>query len=289
MALINNIYVLAEKEDLSNETETVTHPVESSKIPTASGIKKQPVSLSISGKIVNTENLTAKQAIAKIKALQNGGSLITYVGQCGTIKNLQIQSFSDNYSHKNYGGADFSMTLTEIRIAKSAYVAPTKTKVSSTPTTFKIGDVVRFNGGYVYVSSDAALSTVKKNGGSLCRLTKISALPNAKHKYHLISIDCRFGSNKYVYGWVNASSVGGIPSSTASATNGGTQQVITASKKITIYHTVKKGETIWGLVNNTYKSYGFSVSKVIADNPTAFIVSSNATTLKVGARLKLTN
>lgn len=285
MALINNIYVLAEKEDLDNDVETKTHPVESSEIPTASGIKKQPISLNISGKIVDNDNLTAQQTIAKLKKLQKDGSLIKYIGQCGTLNNLQIQSFKDSYSHKNYGGADFTMTLVEIRITKSAYVAPTKVTVTSKQ--MKVGDTVRFAGGYVYVSSDARYFAARR-GSSTCKLTKISSLPNAKHIYHLISKDCKFGSGNYVYGWVDADKVSAISTTTIpSATNGGTQQIKEAKQRNVIYHTVKKGETIWGLVNRTYKGKGFTVNKVIQDNPNAFSKPNKATTLKIGARLKL--
>lgn len=285
MALINNIYVLAEKEDIDNDVETKTHPVESSEIPTASAIKKQPVSLNISGKIADNDNLTAEQTIAKLKKLQSDGSLIKYIGQCGTLNNMQIQSFKPSYSYKNYGGADFTMSLVELRITKSAYVATTSKIVVEKK--IKVGDMVKFAGGYVYVSSDAKIFAVRR-GSSTCKLTKISSLPNAKHKYHLISQDCKFGSGNYVYGWVDVDKVSAISTTIRpSATNGGTQQIKEAKQRSVIYHTVKKGETIWGLVNRTYKGKGFTVKKVIQDNPSAFSTPNKATTLKIGARLKL--
>lgn len=286
MALINNIYVLAEKEDVDSEVELTTHPTESG-FPITDSAKRKPISVSISGKIADNENLTAKQAVEKLDALKNKGSKIKYVGQCGTINNLQIESFRPSYSHKNFGGADFSMTLKEFKTAKSAYVAPTKTisKVVSTTKAPKVGDKVKFAGGYVYVSSDATKHSAKR-GSSICRLTKISTLPNAKHKYHLISTDCKYGSSNYVYGWVDMGKVAVISSTTSSSTNGGTQQISGTTKNI-VYHTVKKGETIYGLVNKTYKSGGYSVSKVIKDNPSAFSTPNKATTLQIGARLML--
>ena len=286
MALINNIYVLVEDEDFENNVETVSHPTETG-FPISDSIRKQPISLNISGKIADTENLTAKQAVAKIKALQKAGSLIKYVGQAGTFSNLHIESFNDSYNNKNYGGADFSMSLKEIRTVKSAYVAPKAviSKVASTPKKISVGDTVRFLGGYVYVSSDANKYAAKR-GASTCRVTKISSLANAKHKYHLISKDCKYGSSNYVFGWVDVDRIEGYSSQTAGSTNGGTQQVQETSKNVT-YHTVKKGETIWGLVNNTYKSKGYSVNSIIAANPTAFSTPNKPTTLQVGARLKL--
>ena len=124
MALINNIYVLAEKEDVDNEVELTTHPTESG-FPISDSIRKKPISLSISGKIANNDNLTTKQTVEKLNELKNKGSKITYRGQCGTFINLQIENFKPTYSHKNYGGADFSMTLKEFKSVKRAYVGPT--------------------------------------------------------------------------------------------------------------------------------------------------------------------
>lgn len=287
MALINNIYVLAEKEDKEGDVELTTHPTESG-FPITDSVRKQAISISISGKIADTENLTAKQAVEKLEKLRDEGSVVKYIGQCGTFNNLQIQSFKPSYSHKNFGGADFSMTLNEFKTAKSAYVAPDATlsqKITSSVKEPTVGSTVKFLGGYVYVSSDATIHSAKR-GASTCLLTHISTLENANHKYHLISKDCTYGSSNYVYGWVDAESVEGNSSTTNNSTNGGTQQV-QGSNKTVIYHTVKKGETIWGLVNKTYKSYGFWMYKVINDNPSAFSTPGKATTLKVGARLKL--
>lgn len=285
MALLNNIYVLVEKEDLDNDVETVTHPTETG-FPTASSVRKSPVSLSISGKIANTDELTAKQIIEKLKKLQKDGSLIRYEGQCGAINNLQIQSFKDSYNYKNYGGADFSMSLIEVKIAKSAYVASEKKieKIESKPVTFSKGDTVVFGGGHVYLSSDATKPSSTRDYGSYCEITHTAL--NNKHPYHLVSKDCSWGSRKYVFGWVDEGRLFAVSETTQGSTNGGTQQVQSTQKNV-IYHTVKKGETIYGICHKTYKSYGFSVSKVIKDNPKAFSKPNDAKTLQIGAKLVL--
>lgn len=289
MALINNIYVLAEKEDLDRDVELTTHPTESG-FPITDSVKRKPTSVSISGKIANTENLTTQQTIDKLDALKNSGSVIKYVGQCGTINNLQIESFKYTYSYKNFGGADFTMTLKEFKTAQSAYVKPesgggAKVSTALLSQTFAVGGTVKFAGGNVYLSSDAANPSAKR-GSSTCRLTKISTLANAKHKYHLVSLDCKYGSSNYVFGWVDADKVSAIMAIPKSVTNGGNQQVQAISKDV-VYHTVKKGETVYELVTDKYKSQGLTVSEVIKDNPTAFSIANKATTLQVGARLKL--
>lgn len=284
MALINNIYVLVEKEEKTNDVETSTHPTETG-FPVSDSVRKQPISLSISGKIANTDKLTAKQIVAKLEALQKSGSLITYVGQIGTLKNLQIQSFKDARSNRNYGGSDFTMLLQEVKTAKSAYVKPASNKPTVKPSTstpkIKVGSKVVFSGGYVYVSSDATKPAAKR-GKSTCKVTIINNRSWAKHKYHLISLD-----GKRVYGWVDANKVKAVSSTTSTASNGGKQQVQEIVKSA-IYYTVKKGDTIYNIVNKIFKSKGFSVSATIKNNPSAFSRKNDPKTLKIGARLKLT-
>ena len=275
MALINNIYVLAEEESVENNVDTTSHPTESG-IPLSDTVREKPIVISISGVIADTEKVSAKTAINKLKNLQNKGSLIKYVGKAGTFSNLQIQSFHEGYNNKS--GVAFDMSLKEIKTAESAYVKPKTTK--SKKGTLDVGDTVLFLGGYVYVSSDASKHSAKR-GKSTCKLTKISTLPNAKHKYHLISTDGRL-----VYGWVDKAKIQTIESSTSNESSGGTQQ-INETKKPLKHHTVKKGQTIWGLVNEVYLSDNYSVSQIMADNPTAFSRAGDATTLKVGSRLVL--
>lgn len=284
MALINNIYVLAVKEDVEGDVETVTHPTESG-FPITDSVRKKPLGINISGKIADTENLTAKQAVEKLTKLRDEGSVIKYIGQCGSFNNLQIQSFKPSYHHKNFGGADFSMSLKAFKTAKNAYVAP---KITSTPTMeIKVGGKVKFWGGHVYVSSDAEGYSATR-GSSICELTQISTLANAKHIYHLKSTDCSYGSSHYVYGWVDADKVSSIPSIAAGTTNGGTQQVQSSSSNNGVkYHTVKKGDTIYSICYLTYKGQGYTTARVIRDNPTAFSTPNDPTTLIIGARLEL--
>lgn len=288
MALINNIYVLVENENVQTAVDTTSHPTESG-LPVSDTIREHPTAISLTGVIANTDKMDAETAISKIKALQKKGSLIKYVGQAGAYSNLQIQSFDEDYTNKNYGGAAFTMSLKEIKTAKSAYVKSASTsvkinKTTSTKSKFAVGDKVIFIGGNVYVSSDAneARALRKK---STCKLTKISTLANAKHIYHLISTD-----GGKVYGWVDASRVQAVATKTQASSNGGTQQVQghgKATSNAAIYHKVKKGETVYKLVTVTYKAHNFSVSATIKNNPDAFSRKNDPTTLKVGARLKM--
>lgn len=280
MALINDIYIFVETEDIEESVEIVTHPVESDEIPTTSGIRKQPTSISLQGYAVDTEIMTAQEVISKLRELHKKGSLIDYVGASGSYSNYLIESFPKSYSNK---GVDINITLKQVRIVKNV-----KTNVSTTVKTVKstpeVGDIVQFLGGYVYYSSDATRPSAQRQK-SQCLLTKISTLANRKHIYHLISQDCKYGSPCYVYGWVDADRVKCIESTINGSSDGGKQQTSNNSKPKT--YRVKKGDTVWGIVNNIYPSWNFSVTKIIKNNPHAFSKKGDPTTLQIGAILTL--
>lgn len=76
------------------------------------------------------------------------------------------------------------------------------------PEDVEIGDIVRFKGGGVYITSTAkTVSAIK--GASRCRVSNI--YNKGKHPIHLISQD-----GKGVYGWVDASDVEGASVGAAS-------------------------------------------------------------------------
>lgn len=282
MATLNGIYVFVESEDVTRAIESTTHPTETG-LPITSSIREEPIEISITGRIVNNEQYDAPTAKGKIQELMTSGSLITYIGRT-TANNMQIQSFDSTHNNKTWGGFEYSMTLRKVRIAKPSYVAKQATTTAQKETkaanpTLAVGATVIFKGGSVYVSSDAKKAAANR-GRSTCKITKISAANWSVHQYHLISQD-----GGRVYGWVDKSNIEGVgTSSTQSKVNGGIKQV-SNGKGTAVYHTVRSGDTVWGLVTKNYKSYGKSVQWVIDNNPSAFSRKGDAKTLKVGARL----
>ena len=220
MALINNIYVLVTSENIDHNAEIPSHPTESG-LPISDFVRKQPINLSISGQIVYVPNGKVKNAsdiISKLKTYQKNGNLITYVGECGKITQLLIESFNVEHNNKISGGANFDMTLKQIRVANKAYIGEKKSVNPVTETIpLSVGNEVQFTGGSVYVSSDA-VSPASERTKSVCKLTKISQLHNRKHIYHLISTD---GGG--VYGWVDASCVKSLTKTTNAGVSGGRQ------------------------------------------------------------------
>lgn len=278
MALINNNRVFVTEESVSRDVESSSHPVEKG-IDLTDTVKRSPITLSISGFIVDVGNVKAKDILVKLENLKNSGSLITYSGR-NSFKNMQIQNLNTTHTYEVWGGMSFTMELKEVRIAKPSYKAKTASKPSSAVSTaIKVGSTVVFKGGYVYVSSDAKKAAAKR-GRSTCKVTIINNRAWAIHKYHLISKD-----GGKVYGWVDGSNIEGITTNSTSAkSNAGTQQVSNGTGNA-VYHTVKKGETVYNLVNKNYKSLGKSVQWVIDNNPKAFSRKGDARTLQIGAKL----
>ena len=258
-----------------------------------STIRREPLELSISGKIVDVNGKSASDILSELYELQKKGSLISYVGR-NSCQNMQIQSFSTAHPHTNAGGADFDMTLKEVRIAKSAYQKTSKSNASEKKKEpdLSVGSIVVFKGGSVYVSSDAT-KAASNRGRSTCKITIINTRSWSKHSYHLISTD-----GKMVYGWVDKSNIEGVASDgTAATTNGGVQQpqksgsnsnVGTSGAKVKVYHTVKKGETLISIVA-AYKEHSVTAKTIMQNNPGAFTKPNDARTLRIGAKLFIAN
>lgn len=289
MAIINGLYIHVVDEEMTREVETTSHPVESG-IPTTDTVKPKAVVISLSGKIVDYGSTKASEVLSKIRAWQKSGSLIEYRGR-NAASSMQIQAFDTSHPNTNHGGADFSMELREVRIAKSAYVpqkaaatpqkAEAKKNTETVKKTIKVGDKVVFKGGSVYVSSDAKKAAATKNR-STCKVTKISTASYSVHQYHLISTD-----GKGVYGWVDLKNIEGAETtSTNGKTNAGTQQVKSSnnSNTKTEYYTVKPGDT----VSQIAKKKLTTMEKIMNDNPKAFSRKNDARTLQAGAKLVIT-
>ena len=205
MAYINRYYCFVTEESISDGVSLSSHPTEKG-LPISDTVKKQPISLDISGKIVDTRDYSVdigdayrysvERTISKFESYMKKGTIVTYLGKCGVVENVVIESFSHKYNNK--GGADFDMTLREIRVAKSAY------KKSSKGTTQQVNN--------------------KKTEG--------------------------------------------------------------------VYHTVKKGDTVWNLCMYDYRKYKPSQKWIVENNKHAFSRKSGqwtqiARTMQIGARIRI--
>lgn len=268
MALINNLYVQVINEDWDKSVDSTSHPVEKG-FEVTDSVRKKPKTLSLSGNIVSAGNMTAEAICSKLHEMATAGSLIKFVGR-KSASNMQIQSFNESYSNEIWGGFAFSMQLKEVRIAQIAYVEP-KASVANVSSTgeIKVGDIVVFKGGNVYISSDAPKAATTK-GRQTCKVTQINERSWSLHDYHLISTEKVYPHN--VYGWCNIEDIEGgtAGGNTAAKTNvsplktsrtraNGLQQVIKSDPVVDeqnvssekVYHKIKSGDTL----NSIYEAY----------------------------------
>lgn len=99
--------------------------------------------------------------------------------------------------------------------------SPAQKPAADTETAaFKVGDKVQFNGSKHYVNANASCGVTCKPG--IAKVTQIYQYEKSKHPYHLVAEN---GGGSSVHGWVDATDVA-------------------AAVKT---HTVKDGDTLWGL------------------------------------------
>ena len=132
MALINNWYVFVETESVERNVESTSHAVENGE-PITDHVKRQPIQISISGKIANYNDIKAADVLRGLTKLKDEGSLITYTGR-NVASNFQIQSFSTSHPNTVWGGCEFDMTLKEVKIAKQAIVKKSASNKGTTST-----------------------------------------------------------------------------------------------------------------------------------------------------------
>ena len=161
IALINGKYVFVESESIDYKVESTSHPTEKG-IDLTDHVRRTPIELSLSGKIVDNNSDSAKDILESLRKYQNEGILITYVGK-NSLSNLQIQDISVTSVNTNYGGYDVEITLKEVRIAKSGYNAAKSAALAKTQTSTQ--QVSQGNNSKVYhtvVKGDCVWNLVTK-------------------------------------------------------------------------------------------------------------------------------
>ena len=129
MAKINGLNIFVIQEDLSYGVSVTEHTVEEG-VAISDHVKRNAITLSLTGEIVGGD---ATNTLAQLRKLHHGGSLCEYAGRV-SLSNCLITELSTTQTHKVWGGYEFSMTLKEIRTAKTAYKEPAKPKKDAKPT-----------------------------------------------------------------------------------------------------------------------------------------------------------
>jgi hypothetical protein len=227
VAYLNGVYLHITDESIKDTLEVSEHPVEKGADVT-SHIQYKGFTMSLSGKIVCTDVMEGHEILSQIKQWEQSKTLLRYEGR-NVVDSVVITSFSSSHPNTIMGGCEFDMELKQLRIAQNAYVADEKKEPETvvqqpTAATIKVGEIVVFKGGAVYVSSDAKQKAATR-GRSTCKITKISRANWSVHQIHLISTD-----GGKVYGWVDESNIEGVKAEstvTKTETKAGTQQIQT--------------------------------------------------------------
>lgn len=118
MALLNNMYLWIEKEDIAFTMNVTSNPTESG-IELTDHAEREPLELSLTGMLLDDERNSAYAQYTKLRNWQLACKQVKYVGRnvfTGIITDI---SKSNDYTVGN--GAPISLTLKEIRIARSPY------------------------------------------------------------------------------------------------------------------------------------------------------------------------
>lgn len=118
------------QESFTNTVQVTAYPTEKG-YPITDGVKRQPKTFSITGKIYSPGNSTndrgAKSIYSALESKQNAGTVMTYVGRT-TAKNVVIVDMQITNDTTVANGMQVQIDLQEIRIATSPWIRKKTTK-----------------------------------------------------------------------------------------------------------------------------------------------------------------
>lgn len=117
MARIGDVEIYVIDESRMYNNKTTDHPVEEAQ-NVADHVENDPIVFRISGEYTGED---AAQVHSRLIKMRNERQPVTYIGR-GRLINCVIESFTENVDSKIANGFRFTMTLKQIRIAKTSVV-----------------------------------------------------------------------------------------------------------------------------------------------------------------------
>ena len=171
MGTINGQYIFVKDEEASFGVDVTEHTVEKG-VAISDHVKRHAATLSITGELVGPNAASVR---TKLRQMHQNGTVCNYSGR-SILNNCLITDFSTSHPNTIWGGCEFSMTLKEIRTAKTSYKATgttKKTQKTGTQQTTK-------------KSKDENVYYTVKKGDCIWNLV---AAPNAPFKKYGLSCD----------------------------------------------------------------------------------------------------
>lgn len=135
MALIDKYYIFVEEEEATLSANVTQHPVEAG-IKVTDNVKQQPITLALSGKIVDVGSTSASTIREALRQLNQNGVVVRFQG-IHVLPEAVISNLKTKATAEISGGFEFEMDLTQIRIVNSAYKAAAKTATTTKQVTTK--------------------------------------------------------------------------------------------------------------------------------------------------------
>ncbi|HAU87431.1 MAG TPA: hypothetical protein DCW90_18690 [Lachnospiraceae bacterium] len=123
MALIDNMYLFVETEDIAHKLNVTSNPTERG-IDLTDHAEREPIEMSVTGMLLDSEKSSAYEQYTKLRNWQLACKQVKFVGR--NVFTGVITDISKNNDYTVGNGAKVSLTLKEIRIANTPYQTSNK-------------------------------------------------------------------------------------------------------------------------------------------------------------------
>lgn len=205
MANINGIRVFVKDEQFSHSAEVTKHKVEKG-LPLTDNVQRNASTITIKGEIVGSN---ASNDINTFRGYMEDAVLIYYVGRNYTLGNYVITNFETSHPNTIWGGCSFSLTMQEVRFAKSSYLRKETASTAKVTNASKaqLADVTTTatTNQSVKSTSDTGTKAVTKTSGNSNTARSTVVAPYIKKGYKCVYYTAKKGDTIYsLFGKSNA-------------------------------------------------------------------------------------
>lgn len=120
---VQGYLLLVETEEKTGDVGVPAHPVEDG-LALNDHVERQPFGLSLTGKLIRPTNDRLERLIQVLEGYRDKGTIVSYEGR-RIYQNMLIEKFTYRADKSMKNGYTFTMSLRQVRVADSPYIAPT--------------------------------------------------------------------------------------------------------------------------------------------------------------------